>query len=96
MAKGYWIAFIDVEDVENYRNYLPLSSAAVADFGGTYIVRGGASEQVEGAGRARHAVIEFDSYEIALACYNSPQYQAAAKIRQASAATDIVVVEGTA
>jgi uncharacterized protein (DUF1330 family) len=50
---------------------------------------------VEGKGRSRHVVVEFDSYETAVACYNSPEYQAAAKIRRANSIGDILIVEGT-
>jgi uncharacterized protein (DUF1330 family) len=49
---------------------------------------------VEGEGRPRNVVIEFASFDDALACYNSPEYQAAAKIRQACAIGEIIVIEG--
>lgn len=41
-------------------------------------------------------MIEFDSYEAALACYRSPEYQAAAKLRQAYAESEVLIVEGQA
>jgi uncharacterized protein (DUF1330 family) len=49
---------------------------------------------VEGEGRARNVIIEFDSFERAVACYRSPEYQAAVAIRQRCADGEIVVVEG--
>ena len=45
------------------------------------------------AGR-RHVVIEFDSYEAAKACYDSPEYRAALKIREQASTGDLVIIEG--
>ena len=42
----------------------------------------------------RHVVIEFDSYAIAKACHNSPEYQAAAKIRDEASTADLIIIEG--
>ena len=63
-------------------------------YGARFLVRGGQAEHVEGGARARHVVLEFDSYEQALACYRSPEYQAAMKLRLPVSIGDIVVVEG--
>ena len=68
-----------------------MSTAAVSAHGGRFLVRGGRCEQVEGEGRSRQIVLEFDSYEIALACYRSPEYQAAVAATQPASASDIVV-----
>jgi len=48
------------------------------------------------ASATRHVIIEFDSYEQALACYRNASYQDAAKPRRASAATDLIIGEGLA
>ncbi len=45
-------------------------------------------------GGRRHVVIEFDSYAIAKACHDSPEYQAAAKIRDEASKADFVIIEG--
>ena len=39
-------------------------------------------------------VIEFPDYATALACYNSPEYQANIKVRQPHSVADIVIIEG--
>ena len=39
-------------------------------------------------------VIEFDSFETAKACYNSPEYQAAAKIRDEASTAEVIIIEG--
>ena len=94
MAKGYWIGHVDVTDAENYPNYLKAAQPAYEKYGAKFIVRGGQHEAVEGPARGRHVVIEFESYEQAHACYNSPEYAAARKIRQANSEGEILIVEG--
>ncbi len=94
MAKGYWIAHITVTDPENYPKYIAADAEPFAKYGARPIVRGGRYESPEGPARERHVVLEFDSYEQALACYRSPEYQAALKLRQAYAESELVIVEG--
>jgi len=72
MPKGYWIAHVDVDDMETYKKYIEANAAPFAEYGARFLVRGAEGEQPEGKSRARTVVIEFDSYETALACYNSP------------------------
>ena len=96
MPKGYWIAHIDVTNTDEYPAYLKAAQPAYEKYGAKLIVRGGKYDVLEGNSRSRHVVIEFESYERALACYNSPEYQAAAKIRQANSNGDILIVEGAA
>jgi uncharacterized protein (DUF1330 family) len=94
MPKGYWIGHVDVENAENYPDYMKAAQPAYDKYGALFIVRGGKCDQVEGVGRSRHVVVESPSYEIAVACYNSPEYQAAAKIRRANSRGEILIVEG--
>ncbi|MEI5679122.1 DUF1330 domain-containing protein [Mesorhizobium sp. CGMCC 1.15528] len=96
MAKGYWIARVDVRDPEGYKDYVSTAKPAFERFGANFLVRGGAHEVVEGPGRARNVVIEFPSLAAARDCYNSPEYQAAKAIRQKFADGEIVLVEGPA
>ena len=94
MAKGYWIARIDVSDPETYKSYVAAATPAYQKYGAKFIVRGGRHEAVEGPGRGRNVVIEFESYDIALACYRSSEYQAAAEFRRRASLGEILVVEG--
>ena len=94
MAKGYWIAHMTVNDPTDYPKYIEAAAEPFKRYGARFLVRGGKFDAVEGAGRPRNVVIEFASFEDALACYNSPEYQAAAKIRQACATGEIVIIEG--
>ena len=94
MAKGYWIAHVDVRDPENYKDYVAAAKPAFEKYGARFLARGGAFEAPEGKGRARNVVIEFPSLKDAQACYHSREYQAARAIRQKVAEAELVLVEG--
>lgn len=94
MAKGYWIARVDVRDSERYKDYVSTAKPAFERFGANFLARGGALTELEGKARARNVVIEFPSVQHAIECYNSPEYQAAAKIREEVADAEMVIVEG--
>jgi uncharacterized protein (DUF1330 family) len=94
MAKGYWVMRVDVNDPEAYKLYLAADAEPFRKYGAHFLVRGGKSESVEGVNRSRNVVIEFKDYATALACYHSPEYVAATKLRQAAASADVLIVEG--
>ena len=94
MAKGYWIAHGRVDDAEGYDLYRAANAAPLAEFGGRFLVRGGARILAEGAAKPRTVVIEFPSYRAARDCYDSPGYQAAIELRQGISETDLVIAEG--
>ena len=75
MPKAYWIARIDVTDPEKYKAYASGAAAAFQQYGAKYLVRGGHFTAAEGQARSRNVVIEFPSYQAALDCYNSKEYQ---------------------
>jgi uncharacterized protein (DUF1330 family) len=94
MAKGYWIAQVDVTNPDGYKDYVTATQIAFHKYGGRYVVRAGRYEGVEGACRSRLVVIEFSDYDTALACYRSPEYQHAISLRKDHSTADIAVVEG--
>ncbi|MBT6272847.1 MAG: DUF1330 domain-containing protein [Chromatiales bacterium] len=95
MAKGYFIANIDITDMDSYAKYREKVPATVEQFGGTYLVRGGPLESIEGdAPRARSVVLEFASVEHAKAWYNSDEYQAIVHLRLNASTGSAFVVEG--
>ena len=94
MAKGYWIGRVDVNDDEGYKPYAAANPAIFKKFGGRFVIRGGKFESKEGTSRTRNVVIEFPDYAAAMACYNSPEYQANIKLRLPYAVADILVIEG--
>lgn len=94
MPKGYWIARMDVKDVETYDLYRAANAKPFAEYGAKFIVRGGTQQIQEGDWRARTVVIEFESYAQAIACYNSDAYQSAKEIRLPVSECDMVILEG--
>lgn len=94
MAKGYWIARVDVNDPERYKDYVSTAKPAFERYGAKFLVRGGEVHPLEGDARARNVVIEFASVQDALDCYNSDEYQAAKAIRVTVADAEMIIVEG--
>ncbi|CAG0970281.1 hypothetical protein BURK1_01191 [Burkholderiales bacterium] len=94
---AYLIARVNVTDWERYREYMKLTPAAIAAYGGKFIVRGGEMETLEGPAEThRVVVIEFPSYERAKAFYASAEY-GEAKAKRAGAATgQFLLVDGFA
>jgi len=92
--KGYWIAHIDVWDPEGYKAYIAANAVPFGTFGARYLVRAGTHEVVEGKVRPRTVVLEFPSYQAALDCYRSDDYQAAIALRKGKAEVDLLVIEG--
>ncbi len=94
MAKGYWIARVDVADPEAYKAYVAANARPFKAHGARFVVRAGRFENPEGSSRTRNVVIEFPSYQAALDCWNSPDYQAAIKLRALVSTIDLVIIEG--
>ena len=82
MAKGYWIVRVDIRDVERYKEYIAANAEPLGKYGARFLVRAGRFENPEGGSRTRNAVIEFPSYQAAVDCWHSPEYQKVLKIRE--------------
>src|SRR5450631_3961446 len=94
MAKGYWIARVDVTHPDGYQAYVKANAEAFRKFGARFLVRGGRSEAPEGTARSRNVVLEFADYATATACYESPEYQVAKALRLGKADADLIIIEG--
>lgn len=95
MPKGYWIANITVIHPHDYALYQALAPEAFSRFGAKFLARGGQRTAMEGRDTPqRSVIIEFPSYEQALDCYHSEEYQRAKTARNGTADVDIVIVEG--
>ncbi len=93
--KGYWIAHVDITNPERYKDYVAANAAPLKKYGARFVVRNGESQVPKGQlGGRRHVVIEFDSYEQALACYESAEYQEAKARREGAGEAQIIIVEG--
>ncbi|MEO1200852.1 MAG: DUF1330 domain-containing protein [Pseudomonadota bacterium] len=94
MAKGYWIAHVDITDPERYKDYVAANAEAFSKYGARFLVRAGQSETVEGQLDGRHVVIEFADYATAKACYESPEYQRAKAVRAEASTGRLIIIEG--
>jgi uncharacterized protein (DUF1330 family) len=94
MAKGYWIVRVDITDQEQYKTYVAANAEPLKKYGARFLVRGGRFENPEGTSRTRNAVIEFPSYQAALDCWKSPEYQRAITLRHSVSTADLIIIEG--
>ncbi len=94
MPKGYWIARVDITDQEKYKAYIAANAEPLKKYGARFLVRAGRCETPEGTSRSRNAVIEFPTYQAALDCWKSPEYQRAIKLRKDVSTIDLVIIEG--
>jgi uncharacterized protein (DUF1330 family) len=94
MPKGYWLARLDIDNEAEYAEYRKLNSIAFTKYKARFLVRGTVGENIFGTPRKHNVVIEFESYDQAVACYRSPEYQAAKQHLAKVGATDLVIVAG--
>lgn len=93
--KAYVIVEVSITDKIQYEEYKKLAPSVVAAFDGRFLVRGGRTETLEGDWQPeRMVVVEFPSLTKAREWWNSDQYSKAKAIRQQSAHTKMVIVEG--
>ena len=92
---AYVIAEVEVTDPGTFEEYRKRVPPTIEAFGGRYVVRGGAIDGLEGDWRPkRMVVIEFEDVERAKAWHDSELYAPARALREASADTRMIVVEG--
>jgi uncharacterized protein (DUF1330 family) len=92
---AYVIANVDVTDPARYEDYKRMVPPTIAAFGGRFLARGGDVHVLEGAWTPRRLVIvEFPSLAQARAWWESAEYGPAKALRQATATSDLVIVEG--
>lgn len=94
MPKGYWIVRVDVTDPEQFKVYAVANAVPLKKYGARFIVRGGRFENPEGTTRMRNTIVEFPSYQAALECWKSSEYQEAIKLRAPVSTMDLVIIEG--
>jgi uncharacterized protein (DUF1330 family) len=94
MPKGYWIVRVDITDMERYKAYVAANAEPLKKYGARFLVRAGQFENPEGSSRTRNAVIEFPSYQAAVDCWKSPEYQQAIRLRQPVSTADLIIIEG--
>ncbi len=92
---AYIVVEVEVKDPERYADYRTMVPASLEAYGGKFLVRGGAVEKLEGDWQpSRFVVIAFESVDQAKRWWNSEEYREARNLRQATADTKMIVVEG--
>ena len=93
---AYWLARSKINDPVEYKKYTDQVPAIIAKYNGKVLARGGKYQIMEGPDTFhRFIVIEFPTMEQAVACFDSPEYMAAASHRRTGAGiVENVIVEG--
>lgn len=92
---AYLICRVRVSDPDVYAKYAAKTPAIIARHGGRYIIRGGATENLEGEHfDGRFVVVEFPSADAARNFYNSPEYQAVRQMRLGASEADFMIAPG--
>jgi len=97
MKKGYWVvAYRSISNESAVKAYGELAVPAVQSFGGRFLTMSMSRVQAHEAGlQQRTVIVEFDSYDIALAAHESESYQKALQALGAGAERDYRIIEGT-
>jgi uncharacterized protein (DUF1330 family) len=92
---AYIVVEIDVHNPTEYEDYKKLTPGSLVNFQGKFIVRGGNTETLEGDwSPKRFVMIEFPTLELAKAWWTSEEYAPAKALRQRTASSKMIVVEG--
>ncbi len=92
---AYWIARANITDPTTYEKYTDRVPEIISRYGGTVLARGGRYQIMAGPENfQRFVVIEFPTFERAVACFESPEYQEASVFRQAGGVAATAIAEG--
>ena len=95
MKKGYWISlYLKVENQENLKKYSEAVIPIIKSFGGVPLIRGGKYQTYNGEDFIRTVVWEFPSYEEAIECHDSAEYQAGWSLAKDTTIRHMQVIEG--
>ena len=95
MKKGYWISlYFKVDNQENLKKYAETVTPIIKSFGGKPLVRGGKHETFNGDNFLRTVIWEFPSYDIAMECHNSKEYQDGWSLTKETTKRHMQIIEG--
>ena len=93
--KGYWIAlYKKISSAENLKEYSNKVTPIIKSFGGKPLVRGGGYQCLEGEDFSRTVIWEFPSYESAIDCHNSKEYQEGWALAKGSTERNLQIIQG--
>jgi len=84
----------NISDAEEYSKYVQIATDIIAKYNGHFLIRGGDQIEFEESGFERTVVVEFNSFEDALECYKSNDYQSALKFVKNSSKRYVSIVKG--
>ena len=92
---AYIIVDVTIINAEMYEEYKKLTPASIAAYQGKFIVRGGATETLEGDWQpGRLVILEFPNVDLAREWWHSAEYGPAKNIRQQAASANMILTEG--
>ena len=95
MAKGYWVSlYTKIDNQENQKKYAKTVTPIIKSYGGIPLVRGGKYKVYEGDNFSRTVIWEFPSYEKAIECHGSDEYQAGWNLAKKTTIRHMQIIEG--
>jgi uncharacterized protein (DUF1330 family) len=95
MAAYFVVEIKEITDTQLYAHYRTLVDPTLERYGGTFLVRGGAFETIEGEWQPqRFVIVQFEDVEHFKRWYNSPEYSEALKLRLKASTSRALVVQG--
>ena len=93
--KGYWIAlYKKIENMDNLKSYAAKVTPIIKSYGGKPLVRGGKYQKLEGDDFLRTVIWEFPSYEKAMECHDSKEYQEGWALAKNTTERNLQIIEG--
>jgi|TARA_B110000438_G_C15271251_1_gene418499 uncharacterized protein (DUF1330 family) len=93
--RGYWVAlYKKINSAENLKNYSVKVTPIIKSFGGKPLVRGGEYQCLEGEDFLRTVIWEFPSYEKAIECHNSKEYQEGWTLAKDTTERNLQIIQG--
>ncbi len=93
--KGYWIAlYKKIENIDNLKKYATKVTPVIKSFGGKPLVRGGKYKKLEGENFSRTVIWEFPSYQKAIECHDSKEYQEGWELAKKTTNRNLQIIEG--
>ena len=95
MTKDYWVSlYIKIENQEDQKKYAKTVTPIIKSYGGTPLVRGGKYKVYDGDNFSRTVIWEFPSYEKAIECHDSKEYQAGWDLTKKTSVRHMQIIEG--
>ena len=92
---GYWVAlYKKINSIKNLEDYSTKVTPIIKSFGGKPLVRGGEYQCLEGEDFPRTVIWEFPSYESAIDCHNSIEYQEGWALAKNTTERNLQIIKG--